>query len=228
MSSDPKVKHPTFPLRQNYGSDLTTPAISVLSTGCVCTCCAPLSGAFTGLSDPLALAAQITALFEWACLFQICPVLTSYLLPGAVSGSLCRLYWHRCGSLCVWVCGWCWNSVVSVTDSWIPAVWSSAHLSFQAFFGAGGVSALFIPPMCAAGETDVLCVTSKRTTSPDFVVLIDAEHGGADRIEPAEEGDSKNIKDEKLQQLAGFNCFLPQSLLFFISSPPLSFPPHLF
>lgn len=36
----------------------------------------------------------------------------------------------------------------------------------------------------------------------------------ADKKESAEEDDSKNIKDEKLQQLIGFRCFLPQSLLF--------------
>lgn len=34
---------------------------------------------------------------------------------------------------CVCGCVWRWNSVVSVTDIWIPAVWSSSHLSFQAF-----------------------------------------------------------------------------------------------
>lgn len=45
----------------------------------------------------------------------------------------------------------------------------------------------------------------------------------ADKKKPAEEDDSKNIKNEKLPQLIGFKCFLSQSLLFSISSPALSF-----
>lgn len=74
-----------------YLSPVGSPCLHVLR---------PLSRAFAGLSDPLALAAQITALFEWACLFRICPTLTSYLLPGAVSVFLCCLHWHQCCSLC--------------------------------------------------------------------------------------------------------------------------------
>lgn len=81
---DPEAKHPTFPRRQIYG-------ISALSTRRVCTCCPhpPPSGAFTALSDPLALAELITALSEGARLSPIFRTLTSYVFLGARRCRLC-------------------------------------------------------------------------------------------------------------------------------------------
>ena len=45
----------------------------------------------------------------------------------------------------------------------------------------------------------------------------------ANMKEPAQEDDSKNIKDKKLQSLIRFKCFLPQSLLFLYLFPAVFF-----